>query len=407
MSESNFDFIVFGATSFVGKILCHYLNNTYEAGEITWAIAGRSKTKLEELKKELGDKASNITMIVADAADEGDLRAMVSQTGLIVSTVGPYALYGEPLLKVCCETGTDYCDLTGEAQWIAQMIGKYEIVARESGARIVNCCGFDSIPSDLGVLFLQEKAKEKFNHYCYRVKMRVKAMKGAASGGTVASMLNVAKEAAKDPALRRTLVNPYALCPEDHPFFARQSSNNQAKYDADFEQWITPFIMASINTRVVHRSNGILQARYGKNFLYDEAMLSKSAFKAKAFSYGLGAFMFSAVVPPLRSTMETLFLPKPGEGPSPEEQENGFYNMVFLGETATGDVIKAKVTGDRDPGYGSTAKILAETAIQLSGLSSDDGKTGGFWTPSALLGMPLVEKLSEKAGLTFDIVDEL
>lgn len=404
MSDAKFDFILFGATSFVGKILSHYLTDNYTSDDISWAIAGRSQNKLDALKNELGEKAQNLTTIVADAADEEQLKTMTSQTGLIVSTVGPYALYGEPLVKVCCETGTDYCDLTGEAQWIAKMLSKYETLAQDSGARIVNSCGFDSIPSDLGVLFLQEKAKERFNHYCYRVKMRVKAMKGGASGGTVASMLNVAKEAAKDPALRRSLVNPYALCPEDHPFFARQASNNQAKYDADFDQWITPFIMASINTRIVHRSNGLLNARYGKNFLYDEAMLSKSAFKAKAFSYGLGAFMFSAVVPPLRSTMETLFLPKPGDGPSFEEQQNGFYNMLFIGETATGDVIKAKVTGDRDPGYGSTAKILAETAIQLARHVGDD-TAGGFWTPSSLFGMPLVDRLTEKAGLTFEVIE--
>lgn len=406
MSETNFDFIVFGATSFVGKILCHYLNDNYDETEITWAIAGRSKTKLDELQKELGEKAQNITMIVADAADEQQLKSMVSQTKLIISTVGPYALYGEPLVKVCSENGIDYCDLSGEAHWIANMISKYESAAKESGARIVNSCGFDSIPSDMGVYYLQEKAKEKFNHYCYRVKMRVKAMKGAASGGTIASMLNIAKEAAADPALRRSMANPYALCPEDHPFFARQSTNNQAKFDADFEQWIAPFVMAGINTRIVHRSNGLLDARYGKNFLYDEAMLSKSAFKAKAFSYGLGAFMVSSVVPPLRVTMETLFLPKPGDGPSPEDQENGFYNMSFLGETATGQVIKCKVTGDRDPGYGSTAKILAETAIMLSKNSRDEDKTGGFWTPSTIFGMPLIDKLIEKAGLTFEVLDD-
>lgn len=403
MSDAKFDFILFGATSFVGKILSHYLTNNYSADELSWAIAGRSQNKLDALKSELGEKAHNLTIIVADAANEEQLKSLTSQTGLIVSTVGPYALYGEPLVKVCCETGTDYCDLTGEAQWIAKMLSKYESLAQETGARIVNSCGFDSIPSDLGVFFLQEKAKEQFKHYCYRVKMRVKAMKGGASGGTIASMLNVAKEAASDPALRRTLVNPYALCPEDHPFFARQASNNQAKYDADFKQWITPFIMASINTRIVHRSNGLLKARYGKNFLYDEAMLSKSSFKAKAFTYGLGAFMFSAVVPPLRSTMETLFLPKPGEGPSPEEQENGFYSMLFLGETATGDVVKTKVTGDRDPGYGSTAKILAETAIHFT-QQNKDANNGGFWTPSALFGMPLVDRLTEKAGLTFELV---
>ncbi|BDX06058.1 saccharopine dehydrogenase family protein [Planctobacterium marinum] len=409
MSDSEFDFIVFGATSFVGKILCAYLTEHYSDGSVKWAMAGRSATKLEALKTELGEKANLVPVIVADAADEQQLTAMANQTNLIVSTVGPYALYGEPLVKVCCETGTDYCDLTGETQWIAQMLDKYQAKAKASGARIVNCCGFDSIPSDMGVLFLQEKAHEQFGHYCYRVKMRVKAMKGGFSGGTVASLLNVAKEAAKDPALRRTLTNPYALCPANHPFFARQASNNKAKYDSDFQQWTAPFVMASINTRVVHRSNGLLEARYGKNFLYDEAMLSPSAFKAKAMAYGLGAFMVSAAVGPLRSAMESLFLPKPGDGPSPDEQENGFYNMHFFGETATGQTIKCKVTGDKDPGYGSTAKMLAETAIFFSQHSNDEKDSctdGGFWTPSTLFGMPLVERLSEKAGLTFELLTD-
>lgn len=409
MSESEFDFIVFGATSFVGKILSAYLAEHYADGSIKWAMAGRSATKLDALKAQLGEKASQVPVIVADAADEQQLSAMANQTKLIVSTVGPYALYGEPLIKVCCETGTDYCDLTGETQWIAQMLDKYDTKAKASGARIVNCCGFDSIPSDMGVFFLQEKAQEQFGHYCYRVKMRVKAMKGGFSGGTVASLLNVAKEAAKDPALRRTLTNPYALCPENHPFFARQASNNKAKFDSDFQQWTAPFVMASINTRIVHRSNGLLQARYGKNFLYDEAMLSPSSFKAKAMAYGLGAFMISAAVGPLRSAMESLFLPKPGDGPSPEEQENGFYNMHFFGETATGQTIKCKVTGDKDPGYGSTAKMLAETAIYFSKHSNDDEDActgGGFWTPSTLFGMPLVERLTEKAGLTFELLSD-
>lgn len=406
MSDTKFDFIVFGASSFVGKILSAWMVENYDEDTVKWAMAGRSATKLSELKSQLGDKAQHIPTIVADAANEQQLTEMVNQTGVIVSTVGPYALYGEPLVKVCCETGTDYCDLTGETQWIARMIEKYEAKAQASGARIVNCCGFDSIPSDMGVLFLQEQAKEKFGHYCYRVKMRVKAMKGGASGGTVASMLNVAKEAVKDPALRRTLTNPYALCSAEHPFFARQASNNKAKYDSDFKQWIAPFIMASINTRIVHRSNGLLKARYGKNFLYDEAMICPSAFKAKAIAYGLGAFMVSAAIAPLRSTMETLFLPKPGEGPSPDEQKNGFYNMHFLGETATGKTLKCKVTGDRDPGYGSTGKMLAETAIFFAQNKADKSDAGGFWTPSTLFGMPLIERLSEKAGLSFEVISD-
>ena len=405
MSEPQYDFVVFGATSFVGQILCRYLTTHYQSDELNWAIAGRSVSKLETLKSELGEQAQALPVIIADASNEEQLQAMARQTKVIVSTVGPYALYGEPLVKVCCDTGTDYCDLTGETQWIAKMLEKYESAAKASGARIVHCCGFDSIPSDLGVYFLQEAAKEKFKHYCYRVKMRVKVIKGGFSGGTVASLLNVAKEASADPALRRTLSNPYALCPDEHPFFARQASNNQAKYDPDFQQWTTPFVMAAINTRVVHRSNALLGARYGKNFLYDEAMLSASSFKAKTMAYGMGAFMISAAVSPLRKAMESLFLPKPGEGPSPEEQENGFFNMHFFGETATGQQIKCKVTGDKDPGYGSTAKMLAETAIHFSSVNKADTTEGGFYTPSSLFGNALISRLEEKAGLTFSVID--
>lgn len=405
MSEAKFDIVVFGATSFVGQILTQYLFEHYQDKDVTWAIAGRSETKLNELKTNLAGDAINIPTIIADASDENALRLMCQQTKVIISTVGPYAFYGEPLVKICAETGTDYCDLTGETQWIAGMLDKYEDLAKQNGARIVNCCGFDSIPSDLGVLFLQEKAKEQFGDYCYRVKMRVKAAKGGMSGGTVASLLNVAEQAAKDPALRRQLVNPYALCPQGHPFFAHQASNGKAKFDADYKRWIAPFVMAAINTRIVHRSNALLNARYGKNFLYDEAMLMKGRGAAAGMSWGMGGFMLAATVSPLRAAMQKLFLPKPGEGPSPKEQEEGFFNLQFFGETALGKTIKTKVTGDRDPGYGSTAKMLAETAIHFA-KNIDDNVSGGFWTPSTIFGMPLVERLQEKAGLTFEVLQD-
>lgn len=405
MSDQKFDIVVFGATSFVGKILSQYLFDNYRDSDVKWAIAGRSEHKLTDLKQQLGKEAESLPTIVADAANEDALKAMCAQTKVIVSTVGPYAFYGEPLVKVCAETGTDYCDLTGETQWIAAMLEKYESTAQQNGARIVNCCGFDSIPSDMGVLFLQETAKAKFDEYCYRVKMRVKAAKGGMSGGTVASLLNVAEQAAADPALRRQLVNPYSLCPSGHPFFTHQASNSKAKFDGDFKRWIAPFVMAAINTRVVHRSNALLDARYGKNFLYDEAMLMKGRGAATGMSWGMGGFMMAAAISPLRSAMEKLFLPKPGEGPTPKEQEEGFFNLQFIGETAMGKTLKTKVTGDRDPGYGSTAKMLAETAIYFAKDIPDDTK-GGFWTPSTLFGMPLIERLTDKAGLTFEVMED-
>ncbi|UAA39808.1 saccharopine dehydrogenase NADP-binding domain-containing protein [Paraneptunicella aestuarii] len=406
--KSQYDFVLFGATSFVGKILCEYMSNQYSSQEVNWAIAGRSQAKLDALKSELGDKASTIPLIVADAADEASLQAMCNSTKVVVSTVGPYALYGEPLVKVCAETGTDYCDLTGETQWIAAMLKKYEAKAKETGARIVNCCGFDSIPSDLGLLFLQEQAHEQYGEYCYRVKMRVKAANGGFSGGTVASLINVVKEATENPGLRRELANPYALCPDGHHFFVHQASNGSAKFDSDFKRWIAPFIMAAINTRIVHRSHALLDGKYGKNFQYDEAMLMKSKWVAKATSFALNAFMLGAAIKPARAILEKFFLPKPGEGPSKEEQENGFFNLQFFGETAGGKTLRTKVTGDRDPGYGSTAKMLAETAIFFANMEGNNNtaeKQGGFWTPSSLFGMPLVERLQEKAGLTFEKVD--
>lgn len=402
--NKQFDFVLFGATSFVGKILCEYMINTYSDGSVNWAIAGRSASKIATLKSELGEKAQAIPEIIADSNNEQSLLAMCEQAKVIVSTVGPYALYGEALVKVCAESGTDYCDLTGEAQWIAAMIRKYQTVAAASGARIVNSCGFDSIPSDLGVLHIQESSQAAHGEDCYRIKMRVKAANGGFSGGTVASLINVVKEAKGNPGLRRELANPYALCSDGHPFFVRQAANNSPKFDSDFKRWIAPFVMAAINTRIVHRSNDLLEARYGKNFQYDEAMLMKSKRIAKTTGLVMGLFMLGASMKPTRALMERFLLPKPGEGPSKKEQEAGFFNLQFFGETASGHQIRTKVTGDKDPGYGSTAKMLAETAIFFA--QSNLTQSGGFWTPASIFGMPLVERLKEKAGLTFDVTTD-
>lgn len=399
-----YDFVLFGASSFVGEIFCEYMTNEYTVQQVNWAIAGRSQSKLDQLKRALGDKAKAIPVLVADANDEASLKQLCESTKVIVSTVGPYALYGEPLVKVCAETGTDYCDLTGEAHWIGAMIRKYQSQAEQSGARIVNSCGFDSIPSDLGVLHLQSQAKQQFGEYCYRVKMRVKAANGGFSGGTVASLINVVKEAMENPGLRREMANPYALCPEGHPFFVHQASNNKAGFDGDFKKWTAPFVMAAINTRIVHRSHSLQDARYGNNFQYDEAMLMKNKRIAKTTSFGMGAFMMGAAVKPVRYLMERFFLPKPGEGPSKKEQEAGFFNLQFYGETAGGKSLRTKVTGDRDPGYGSTAKMLAETAIFFANMEEE--KQGGFWTPASIFGEPLIEKLVAKAGLTFESMED-
>lgn len=404
-----FDIVLFGATSFVGNILSHYMLEHYgDPGEVKWAIAGRSRQKLESLKQQMGEKGSNVEIIVADAADEEALQAMCNNTKVVVSTVGPYALYGEPLVKACVTQGTDYCDLTGEPQWIEKMIRRYESVAKVSGARIVHCCGFDSIPSDMGVYFLQKQAQEAFGIPCTEVKMRVKRIKGSASGGTVASITNLIKEASADPSLRRILTNPYALCPADHGYNSRQKNHKSFEYDEDFQSWSAPFVMAAINTRIVHRSNALLNDLYGKNFLYEEAMLTgaktKGGIQAAMTSAGLGMFMLATAFPPTRWLLESFILPKPGEGPSKEAQQKGFYDIRFLGTTSDGRQIMTKVTGDRDPGYGSTAKMLGEAAVCLAKDIPEKGLRGGFWTPSSAFVDVLIPRLEEKAGLTFSKV---
>lgn len=401
-----YDIVLFGATSFVGEILTAYLLEQHPLdGELKWAVAGRSENKLAQLKASFGVKADALPIIVADTRDEVGIDALVSATKVIISTVGPYALYGEPVIKSCVSHGTDYCDLTGEPQWIKKMIDRYEGAAKISGARIVHSCGFDSIPSDLGVHFLQKRAKQALGQYCSTVKMRVKTMKGAASGGTVASMMNMIKEATKDKELRSLLMNPYALCPPDHPFRKKQTDLKTPAYDKDMQAWVAPFVMAAINIRIVHRTNSLTGNEYGENFLYDEAMITGKSIiggvGAAAFTAGMGGFMLAAVIPPSRWLMEKTILPKPGEGPSPKAQLAGHYDLRFIGKTQDGREIRCKVTGDRDPGYGSTAKMLGQTALCLVEDISKEEKVGGFWTPASIFGDKIIARLEQHAGLTF------
>lgn len=406
-SETTYDIVVFGASSFVGQILTNYLLTTYGTGKtLKWAIAGRSQNKLNSLKADLGKAGTKLPVIVADAADESALKDMCDQTRVVISTVGPYALFGEPLVKVCAETGTDYCDLTGEVQWIRKMVDKYEDAAKSSGARIVHCCGFDSIPSDMGVWFLQQQAEQTFGVPCRDVRMRVKAAKGEFSGGTVASMVNIAKEAAADPALRKELANPFSICPPGHRSETRQPNLKGAEYDKEMGVWLAPFVMGAINTRIVHRSNALQDARYGKEFTYDEAMIVGRGIQGRLTAYGitgaLAGFFTASAFKPSRWVVEK-FVPKPGEGPSPEVQESGYYDLRFVGKTADGKTIKTKVVGDRDPGYGSTAKMLGEAGVCLAFDVSE--KPGGIWTPSSLLDGKLFDRLTSKAGLSFELLE--
>ncbi|MCU4582172.1 saccharopine dehydrogenase NADP-binding domain-containing protein [Acinetobacter gyllenbergii] len=412
MNQTKYDLVVFGATSFVGQILTRYLAEYFadQKEQLNWAIAGRSQQKLQHVKDALGTAGQAIPILVADANNQTELDVLCAQTRVVVSTVGPYALYGEPLIQACVNNGTDYCDLTGETQWIKQMITKYEAQAQQSGARIVHCCGFDSVPSDMGVYYLQQQAQQQFNAAATQVSMRVKTLKGGASGGTVASLINVVQEAAADPALRKDLLNPYILCPVDHGNTQRQIYIKTAKFDPDFNAWIAPFVMAAVNERVVHRSNALSGNAYGNNFSYNEAMLTgeglKGRLKALGVVSGLAAFMLAAVSKPVSQVMERYLLPKPGEGPTPEQQRTGRFDLRFMGKTDAGQSLKIKVTGDRDPGYGSTGKMLGQAALSLAIDHAKDrekvGRNGGFWTPATMFDDRFIQRLTEHAGLKFE-----
>lgn len=406
MTDTHYDVIVFGATSFVGQIVCQYLTTEYK-GPLRWAAAGRSESKLRSVQQALGASDEAMPILLANADDPRSLEALCRQCDVIISTVGPYALFGEPMVKACVETGTDYCDLTGETQWIQQMVERYQAQAEKTGARIVHCCGFDSIPSDLGVYFLQQQAKTRQGEYCSSVKMRVKAMRGGFSGGTVASLINVIKEASKDPELRKSLANPYSICPPSFQPKVRQHNIKGAEFDEDINGWIAPFVMSAINTRVVHRSNALAGAAYGEQFRYDEAVITGKGFKGRlaalAMTAGLGGLMIGGALAPSRWVLERFILPKPGEGPSPEEQLSGLYDLRFFGTLNDGELIRCKVTGDRDPGYGSTAKMLSQAAICLQ--ATDKATTaGGIWTPATAMGQPLIDRLEAHAGLKFESI---
>ncbi len=402
-TDPEFDIIVYGATSFVGQIITQYCHDTFTDRSVKWAIAGRSASKLAEVSDAVG--LSGIKMITADASDKTALAAMCARTDVVMSTVGPYALYGDILVEVCAASGTHYCDLTGEPQWIRKMQIRHEAAAKTSGARIVHCCGFDSIPSDLGVHFLQQEALKQHGETCADVDMRVVKMKGGASGGTIASIINMVKEASGDADLRRELKDPYSLCPPDHGFTAVQNEITMA-YDEAYDSWIAPFIMAAINSRVVHRSNALSGNLYGENFQYEEAMVTGKGSRGKRMArmtrWGMGAMMVGMALPPVRWLLETKILPKPGEGPGPKEQLEGEFDLVFLGETKSGGKIRTRVTGDRDPGYGSTAKMLSQAAVCLA--KDIPAETpGGFWTPATLMGDALIQRLRAHSGLTFEV----
>jgi short subunit dehydrogenase-like uncharacterized protein len=402
-----FDVIVFGATGFTGRLVVEYLHGAYGVGrELRWAIAGRSAARLAELRDALGI-GPELPLLAADAADAGALADLVKQARVVLTTVGPYQQYGEPLIRACAAAGTDYVDLCGEPGWMAKMIPQLQDGARSSGARIVFSCGFDSIPFDLGVLYAQQAAQERLGAPLVRVHGRVKTMKGTFSGGTVASALATIEAMGRDPTLKRTLVDPFALTPGFKG--PRQPDDHIAGYDDLAKSWTAPFVMATINTKNVHRSHALLGHPWGKDFVYSERMLTSDGDvgrkRAKKMERQTNLQNLLLALAPTRALLRRFALPKPGEGPNKEQREKGRYELLFFGETADGRKLTARVTGDRDPGYGSTSKMIAEAAICLARDIDRERTPGGVWTPAAAMGTTLIERLQAKAGLKFGIVE--
>ena len=399
--DREYDIIVWGATGFTGRLVVDYMTEQQENSNLKWAVGGRNPQKLQQMLA-----GRDVAMVTADSGDEASIEALVRRTRVILTTVGPYARYGSSLVAACAKHGTDYCDLTGEVHWMREMITAYQEEAIATGARIVHTCGFDSIPSDLGVYFLQKHMLSTHGVPAHQIKYRPRAFSGGFSGGTIDSMIAMMEKAREDKSIRSKLADPYVL--NDAERGLDGPDRLSAYYDEDFDSWVGPFVMGSVNTRVVRRSAELLNGLYGSDFQYNEGVLSgKGAvgfLGATGTGVGTGVFVGAASVSFTRGLMQK-FLPKPGEGPSDDAINNGYYDIELFGKhpTDSNKNVRVRVKGDKDPGYGSTSKMIAESALALA--QDDLPVSGGFWTPASAMGDQLLARLPQSAGVTFEVVE--
>lgn len=401
------DIVLFGATGFTGKLVAEYLAHHAPAG-VAIALAGRSRDKLERVRAGLPAAAATWPLLVADSADPASLGAVAGRTKALITTVGPYARLGLPLVEACARQGTHYVDLTGEVQFIRDSIDRFDAIARQTGARIVHSCGFDSIPSDLGVWVLHEHLQQRGRgEHLGRTTLVVEAAKGGFSGGTIASMFQALDEARTDRTRRRMMADPYALSPDRaaEPDLGPERDLMSLEFDPFVDRWVAPFVMAAINTRVVRRSNALLGHAYGRSFRYREVTGFKRGLKGAlagaALTGGMGLFMLAASNDRLRPLLERA-LPKQGEGPTPEAIRDGFFRVRLHAETEEGVRLRCLVVGQRDPGYGETSKMLSESALALVLDTDRLPDRAGVLTPASALGGALRDRLVA-AGMTFAI----
>ena len=396
-----YDLVIWGATSFTGKLVTEYLFNKYGSSKIKWAIAGRNLDKLKKIRSQVADE--KIPMFIADSFDEESLSKFVKKTKVVCSTVGPYSLYGTKLVKLCVENNTNYCDITGEAHWIRNLIDQFHEEAKSKKIKIVNSCGFDSIPSDMGVYFIQNEIKKAYKNYANFIKMRVAGVRGGISGGTYVSINNLLKEAYSNKKIFRVLNNPYGLNPKNKMEGMDKKDLRKIIFDKESNSWIYPFIMAGINTKIVRRSHALTNFQYGKDFRYEEAMMSGKGISGLLKAI-LAVFPLAMIGLNPNSFLKKIvnsYMPKPGEGPGLEKRKNGFYNLRFYVTIDERRKAFAKVVGDNDPGYGSTSKMLAESALCLAFDKLPENY--GVLTPSIAMGKQLLERLRNNAGLNFQI----
>jgi short subunit dehydrogenase-like uncharacterized protein len=396
------DIVLFGATGFTGRLVAEVLQA--HGGGLDWALAGRQASKLAAVREAIGAGAT-LPLITADAADPAAMAGLVRRARVVVTTVGPYQRHGRALVEACADAGTDYLDLCGEPLWMAQMIPLLQTRAAASGARIVFSCGFDSIPFDLGVLFLQQAMLDRFGAPAIEVRGRVRVMKGSFSGGTAASLLATLEQIGRDRRLAATMADPFALTPGFHG--PMQPEGESAAFDDWAQAWTGPFVMAAINTKNVHRTNALRGHPWGTGFRYDERLLTGTGTKGEQRARRLArqAKLQNTLLSlrPARSLIERFVLPQPGQGPDAAARAAGRYEIVFSGATVAGQRLSAVVAGTGDPGYGSTSRMLAEAARCLLDEVPRDATPGGVWTPGAAMGLALVRRLQARAGLRFSI----
>jgi short subunit dehydrogenase-like uncharacterized protein len=398
-----FDIVLWGATGFTGRLVADYLARNYLGGDtgLRLALAGRNKEKLESVANEVG--APQLPILIGDSFDADSLDAIASKAEVLITTVGPYAKYGAEIVAACVRNGTDYCDLTGETHFVRAMIDAHHEEAQRTGARIVHCCGFDSIPSDLGTLMVQEAFKQRHDKYACQVKLAAGEMSGGPSGGTIATMMNIVDELKENPGLRKVLGNPYALNPKGVRGPDKRDQTG-VRFDKDFDMWTAPFLMAATNTRIVRRSHALMGLPWGEDFRYSEVMSTgkgaKGWSRAASVTGGIVALTGGLALPFTRPLIEKR-LPSVGEGPSKETRDKGFFKtrLIALGD---GQTVHALVADQHDPGYGSTAIMVSESALCLALDGAELEVQGGVLTPASAMGMRLVDRL-RAAGMTFEI----